>query len=150
MEMEIELSPLTLTILVVVFLVLLFFVVRTFIAISRRRRSKGLAGELEKLRHKWSQIEISSNKPEHSFQVLAVIEADKLFDYVLKSMMIPGKDFGERLKVVSARYPELKKVWSAHLLRNELVHNMDAEVSENRLKNALQVFKQGLKELGVL
>ena len=46
----------------------------------------------------------------------AVIEADNMFDELLKHKGIGGSSLGERLKIAQSRYKELRSVWPAHIL----------------------------------
>jgi len=81
---------------------------------------------------------------------VAVIEADKLLDRVMRSMALPGKDFGERLRFLSLSRPEIRAVWPAHLIRNRLVHESHYELERRVALNALKTFERALKDLGVL
>jgi len=81
---------------------------------------------------------------------VAVIEADKLLDRVMRSMALPGKDFGERLRFLSLSRPEIRAVWPAHLIRNRLVHESHYELERRVALNALKTFERAFKDLGVL
>ena len=81
---------------------------------------------------------------------VAVIEADKLFDRIMRSMALPGKDFGERLRFLSSSRSALRSVWPAHILRNRLVHESGYAISKREASQALKTFEHALKELGVL
>src|SRR3989344_556442 len=81
---------------------------------------------------------------------MAIVEADKLLDSSLKSMTIPGETLGERLKFASYKYPELRKVWFAHKLRNQLVHEASFEISVSQAKAALHEYKKALRVIHVL
>ncbi len=81
---------------------------------------------------------------------LAVIEADKLLDNVFKSLMMPGETMGERLKSAGYKYPRIGQVWSAHRLRNQLVHDTTFEISVRQAKEALRDFREALRTLNVM
>lgn len=82
---------------------------------------------------------------------LAVIEADKLLDTVFKKLTIPGSTMGERLKAIPiSQLPSLDNVWQAHRLRNHLVHTTEFVLTENKAKQAIDIYKQAFKELKVL
>jgi len=81
---------------------------------------------------------------------LAVMEADKLLDHTLKAMTMPGKDMGERLKAVGYKYPNIRQVWFAHRIRNQIVHEASYNLSSSLAKKAIKSFKQALKELSIL
>lgn len=113
----------------------------------RRPELHGLTPE--KIRESWIQIEQMSNQGVMGAK-LAVIEADKLVDGVLRSMIIPGETMGERLKSASYKYKDISKVWGAHKLRNQLVHDSTFELGVPQAKRALKDFEAALKTLHVL
>jgi hypothetical protein len=57
---------------------------------------------------------------------------------------------GDRLKRVGDRFSNLNAVWRAHKLRNAIAHESDFEISYKQAYNALQVYKQALKDLGAI
>jgi len=71
-------------------------------------------------------------------------------DHVLKAMAMPGTTLGERLKSAQYKYPKLSKVWWAHKIRNQLVHEASFSVNHRTAKSAIHEFEKALKELGVL
>ncbi len=101
------------------------------------------------VQEEWKKIEsLARTNTEASLQ-LAVMQADKLLDHVLKTMGMPGSTLGERLKVACYKYPELKDVWWAHKVRNTIVHEPGSH-SSRKLHQALNEFEKALKKLGVL
>jgi len=103
----------------------------------------------EKVRETWEQIEQMSSQGVMGAK-LSVIEADKLLDGVLRSMIIPGETMGERLKSAAYKYKDISKVWSAHKLRNQMVHDSAFEITTSQAKRALKDFEAALKTLHVL
>ena len=81
---------------------------------------------------------------------LAIINGDKLLDKALIEMGIPGKTMGDRLKRGGGRFTNLNAVWRAHKLRNAIAHETDLEVGYKQATNALEVYKQALKDLGAI
>lgn len=98
----------------------------------------------------WKQIIETSEHGGLMAHKLAIIEADKLLDRVLKSMFIPGETLGERLKAVGYSYPALREVWPAHKLRNQLVHEATFELTSSQARYALRKYEKALKALRVL
>jgi len=97
---------------------------------------------------RWEQVEnylASSNMGEWR---LAVIEADKFLDGLLKHKGIAGNSLGERLKVAQGKWGDLRRVWPAHILRNKLVHDSGFMLSHGRAKQAVKDFKKAVKVLG--
>ncbi len=103
----------------------------------------------EKIKSTWEEIEKSSGMGIMGAK-MAVIEADKLLDGVLKSMFIPGETLGERLKAAQYSYPNIKNVWPAHKLRNQLVHDSTFEITSSQARRALSDFKSALHVLRAL
>lgn len=103
----------------------------------------------EKIRDTWAEIEKSLG---HGLMgaKLAVIEADKLLDGVLKSLLFPGDTMGERLKTAQYKYPNIRKVWPAHKLRNQLVHDATFELTQSQARRAVSDFHDALRLLRVL
>ncbi len=99
---------------------------------------------------KFLAIENKLNQKNAATFMTTVIEADKLLDRALIEMGVPGKTMGERLKKCGDKFTHLNAVWRAHKLRNALAHESDLEISYKQSYNALQVYKQALKDLGAI
>jgi hypothetical protein len=98
---------------------------------------------------RWAEIEAVAEQGLMGAK-MAVVEADKLLDGALKSMMMPGETLGERLRVAGYKYPELRHVWFAHKLRNQLVHETTFELTPSQAKAAIHEYKKALKTLNVI
>jgi hypothetical protein len=103
----------------------------------------------EAIQARWAEIEKVADTGVMGAK-MAVMEADKLLDGALKSMGMAGATLGERLKFASYKYPELRKVWNAHRLRNQLVHETSFEISQGQARSAIHDYKRALKTLHVL
>lgn len=100
---------------------------------------------------RWSETEkkAASGLPEAA--KIAIIEADKLVDDVLKKFGIPGEHMADRLENLPAdEMRNLDALWRSHRLRNNIVHTPGFEVSSVEAKHALENYKAFLKELGIL
>jgi hypothetical protein len=131
---------------VVVFLVAAV-VIAGFLRKLRKPELEGLS--TQKIKQLWEQIEQSAKQGKLGGKI-AVIEADKLLDNVLKSMLFPGETMGERLKMAGYKYPGIREVWTAHRVRNRLVHETDYELRDRDVRETLDDFKKALRELNVL
>ena len=62
-----------------------------------------------------------------------------------------GETMGERLKFAHNLFDKnlYNEIWSAHKLRNTLVHE-DSEILSFQIENKILVFKRALKELNIL
>ena len=96
------------------------------------------------------EIENKLKQDNPASYVTTVINGDKLLDKAMMEMGIPGKTMGDRLKKCGDRFTNLNGVWQAHKLRNAIAHEPDVQVSYRRAFNALQIYKQALKDLGAI
>lgn len=106
--------------------------------------------EYKGVAEKWKEIEKLMAADSALSWKMAVIEADKLMDSALKRAFMRGENMGERLRFAASRHPKIRKVWEAHILRNDLVHETDRRLSKSEAEGALALFREGLKILGVL
>ncbi len=96
----------------------------------------------------WTQLLENVKSPDG--MVLAVIDADKLLDEALKKRHYKGKTMGERLVAAQRTLSNNDSVWFAHKLRNRLVHEPNVKLNKRDAQNALEGFKQALKDLGAI
>lgn len=110
------------------------------------RSSRGL--DKKYYAERWKKIEETSVLGDSGMR-MAVIDGDKLVDHALKKSHVRGETMGERLK--TANYMKnIDNLWSAHKLRNKLVHEPDVKARKNEMKRAINAYRKSLKELGAL
>ena len=85
---------------------------------------------------------------EHSHPEQAILKADKLLDFALQKAGYTGT-LGEKLKAARAVFRDNDAVWSAHKLRNQIAHDIDAKLSAGRSGFALKAFKAAFYDLGI-
>ncbi len=95
------------------------------------------------LKH-WEEIEKNENYS------AAVISADSLLDEALKHAKIKGTTTGERINNAIGFLRDVNGVWSAHKLRNQLVHEVNAKPTAIQCQKALRQYKKALKDVGAL
>lgn len=99
---------------------------------------------------RWREV-LALFKDERATWPLAVINADKLLDDALKKRRFKGKTMGERMVAAQKWFSNNDAVWFSHKLRNRLVHEADTtKLREADVKQALDGFKRGLRDLGAL
>lgn len=119
---------------------------------------KGIVALVDKLFHKgpvqvfpkgeitrlWENVESLDS-------TLAIIEADKLVDTVLKRMGFNGDSMGERLRSSEKLVPRnvYNDMWEAHKVRNQLVHEIDHHYNAGNAGETLLKMKRYLIALGV-
>ncbi len=95
-------------------------------------------------------IENKLNQESPATWTVVVIEGDKLLDKALVEMGVPGKTMGDRLKKSGDKFENLNSVWRVHKLRNAIAHEAGFEISYKQASNALNVYKEALKNLGAI
>lgn len=101
--------------------------------------------------NRWQEIRRHVNSFVEAEWKLAVIEADKFVDDVLKTAGFAGESMGERLMMIKPdRIINLQYLWDAHKLRNLLVHDPNFRLTHQQALYAVNAFESVLKELGAL
>lgn len=96
---------------------------------------------------KWKEVEALME--EGRFRE-AILEADKALDFVLRKMNLRGEGFAQRFKKAEGVISHSSEVWAAHKVRNQLVHDVDFEISAGRAEAAINAFRRALKQLNAL
>ncbi|MBI5254462.1 hypothetical protein HY932_01635 [Candidatus Falkowbacteria bacterium] len=113
-------------------------------------RPKLLGLSQKEIQHRWKEVcDIMKVKKEMNYK-LAIIEADKLLDHILKAMNFQGDTMGDRLKVAIYRFPKLRKVIWAHRVRNQIVHEVNYGLRHGVAKLLLKLYRNALKHLRVM
>jgi hypothetical protein len=104
------------------------------------------------VQEKWEGIEKTFALGGESNYKSAILESDKLVDYVLKAM-VSGENMGDRLKKAKSKfknYSVYDNLWFAHKVRNNIAHEVDHEIHSAEAKRAIEYYRKALKELGAL
>ncbi len=135
---------------VVIFIfAVLIIAVFVFVAILLTGK-RGYVFNREKYQTDFLAIENKMRKESPATWTTTIIEADKLLDKALIEMGVPGKTMGDRLKRRGDKFSNLNGVWRAHKLRNAIAHEAGFEVGYKQALNALEIYKQALKDLGAI
>ena len=105
---------------------------------------------VEKYRKRWLEIEQIVDKNDQRSCQFAIIEADKMLDIALKESGVRGDTMGERLKTASDKWSDRNGVWTAHKLRNQIVHEAGVTVGYDTTRRTLASFKKALKDMGAI
>ena len=111
---------------------------------------RGHRFDVEEYQTRWLKIDNSLVKDSPQSYGMAVIQADKLLDKALMELGLSGKTMADRLRKMENNFSNMKKLWAAHRLRNQIAHEPDFEVSYDQASQALAIFKQALKEIGAI
>ena len=135
---------------VVTFIIAILIVaVLIFVAILLTGK-RGHHFNMEQYQARFLEIENGLKQDNPASYLTSIIGCDKLLDKAMIEMGVPGKTMGDRLKRAGGKFTNLNAVWRAHKLRNAIAHESDIEVSYKQAYNALQVYKQALKDLGAI
>lgn len=96
---------------------------------------------------RWSLIQNYIQGDSEGEWKMAVIEADKFLDFMLKHKGIGGENLGQRLKVAQSKFKSLRDVWPAHILRNKLVHESDYKLDKSQAVKAVKSFRRAIESL---
>jgi hypothetical protein len=105
------------------------------------------------VQERWQEIENTFELGGQSRFKSAILDADKLVDYVLKGLNVRGETMGERLKNAKSKFKnhdDYNNLWFAHKVRNNVAHEVDHELNHSEAKRAFEYYKKALKVLGVL
>ena len=111
-----------------------------------KRRPRGL--DVVAFTHRWKEVEKLCRSA--TTWPLAVLDADKLLDDVLRKSRCKGKTMGERLVAAQRRLSDNDGVWFGHKLRNRIAHEEIPPLKRKDVQTALRGFRQALKDLGAL
>lgn len=100
---------------------------------------------------KWGEIQRHVDSTKEAEWKMAVIEADKLMEDVLKKAGFPGETMGERLMAIQqGQLQSLDYIWEAHKIRNRLAHDTNYFLRQAEAQRAVKLFSRALEELQVL
>ncbi len=94
--------------------------------------------------------ELQKNCADKTTWPLAIIDADNLLDKALRARKYKGKTTGERLVSAQHSLSANDSVWFGHKLRNKIVHEEVRKLRKQDVLEALNGFRQALKDLGAL
>lgn len=99
----------------------------------------------------WRQVERRMQIGDEAHIKLAVIEADKILDEILKMTGLTGETMADRLKKLTpAQLSNIEDVWQVHKARNRIVHEPDYHFTHAEADYAIGVYRAALKELGLI
>jgi len=99
----------------------------------------------------WEQVQKKIESGNEAELKLAVIEADKILDEVLKAMKLEGEGFAERLEKLSVKeIPNIQALWDAHKIRNRIVHEAAYHLRSDVAGRCLETYARTLKSLKIL
>lgn len=99
----------------------------------------------------WSAVtsKFAEGTPESA--KLAIIDADRLADWILKAAGVKGEHMADRLeKMAGGKLATLDQLWRAHRVRNEIVHSPDFDLPMALAERTLKDYETFLHEVKAL
>lgn len=106
---------------------------------------------LKKWQKRWRKIKKHLEKEAETYSKLALLEAHKFFDDVLKRMGYPGENLEERLRQLTEKdVSNLKEVFEVYQVCQDIARDPDYKLAKESAKKLLNVFEKALTELQAL
>lgn len=109
--------------------------------------------DLDFVSSKWQEVQQLMSQSKPSAYKVAVMEADKLVDYVLKAKVGSDGNMGDRLKKAQklfSNYAYYQNLWSAHKTRNMIAHEAAHDLLFPEVKKTISYYEKALRELKAL
>lgn len=99
----------------------------------------------------WDAIMRRMSTMQEAEYKLAIIEADKLFDELLKGMGYKGKDMGERLQQITPeRLSNISAIWKSHKVRNFISHDTQYHLTFSEAQWVIKNYEDAFIEMRAL
>jgi len=99
----------------------------------------------------WKQIQKRLKTGKADRLKLAILEADRILNEILKMAGYPGKNLDERLEQAdSAQISNIEELRQAHKLKNRLVSEPDFVITRNEAEIIIDIYKKALQELNLI
>ena len=117
--------------------------VRSFALPSRKTKKK--------VTKEWFRLERLMKSKDKNQLKLAIIEADKILDNILKEIGYEGDSLMERIeKLDPSLVPSVSDLKRAHRFRNKIVHESGFDFSINEAETILSIYEQAFRKLGLI
>jgi len=92
----------------------------------------------------WREIETALKKETDPTNYQAIVNADKLLDHLMIDAGFLGNNTGDRLRALENKYDRdlVSLAWSAHKIRNRLVHEVGHQINQNQANQTVANFKK--------
>ena len=78
---------------------------------------------------------------------LAILEADKMLDELVKTLQPHGENLGERLKSIEpSDFDTLQDAWEAHKVRNQIAHEANFTLTKHQTLQTIGRFRRVFEE----
>ena len=99
----------------------------------------------------WQQIKRKLILGDETNLKLAITEADKILDELLKISGYEGENMDERLKRLDAsQLSNISDVWSARKIRSRISQEPDFHINKQEAELIINIYKKSFQELGLI
>lgn len=112
-----------------------------------KHRPTGAKFNPKTVQSRWSVIQSLMTQGGNGLRQ-AIMEADKLLDYVLQGQGYQGETMAERMRSANRQFTRRNDVWAAHKLRNALAHEVGFDLVPSQVKQSINAFERAIKDLG--
>jgi len=103
-----------------------------------------------KISKRWGKIKKRLEKDNEAEYKLALIEADKMLDDILKRMGYGEESLNDKLKRLSSSdVSNLEELLKANEICQNVVHDPDYRLDKEKAKEIISIFEKSFKDLGV-
>ena len=105
------------------------------------------------IKSRWNHIDELVRLGGSSQLKQAVIESDKLLEFILRKLINDQQSLGDNLKQAKDLFPSYstyQQAWEAHKVRNALVHEAGYELPHYLAKQTIENFKMVFSALGAI
>ena len=99
----------------------------------------------------WREVQDRLARGDEANLRLAIIDADKLIDTVLKRTGYVGDTMADRLKkITKAQLSSINELWTAHKVRNNIVHSPDHTLSRAEATEIIGIYEKVFREMNLI
>ena len=133
------------TTIIILLLVVVVIMIIIYLFVNTGTSTKGVSADIK---NKLKTMPSSQTDNPHELKSI-LVEYDKLMDYYLKQLKLPGETMGERLMNARSKFDKetYNKIWTAHKLRNSLVHEFGMQVKPEMIRNEIYNLRKALQSI---
>lgn len=99
----------------------------------------------------WQQIQKKLQAGDEENLKLAITEADRILDELLKISGYQGKNMDERLgQINQAQLSNISDAWSAHKIKQRILKEEDFHINKQEAELIINIYKKSFQELGLI
>jgi len=99
----------------------------------------------------WKQIQKRLRSNKINDLKLAVLEADKVLDGILRMAGFPGKDLDERLELIaSTQIENIEEIKQAHKFKQRIATEPGLTITQNEAQISVDIYKKVFQDLNLI